>query len=273
MDAAADAVILCITKIYRACPARRLKGQEPRRERKREREDGKRGQGQGRTNVYYVRYSKTEKKRDGGGREREKCVRTVIAMQWEQHAEQHNGGEGGPSLPALLLSPLDFVTLSGHGAVCVAFGHFRRGRAHLRCTYVRMSSETAVLEPPTQSRQRWLLRCPRGSKRPVCVASRPRVVGAGVIYPMDIYIYCYHAARLPGFSAGPTPLSLSLLSFAVDGRRQRRRRMREMPLRGILPRNIDDEEAIASPAAGKLLAVIGKLRNANVTVIIRRTSV
>lgn len=187
MDAAADAVILCITKIYRACPARRLKGQEPRRERKREREDGKRGQGQGRTNVYYVRYSKTEK-RDGGGREREKCVRTVIAMQWEQHAEQHNGGEGGPSLPALLLSPLDFVTLSGHGAVCVAFGHFRRGRAHLRCTYVRMSSETAVLEPPTQSRQRWLLRCPRGSKRPVCVASRPRVVGAGVIYPMDIYI-------------------------------------------------------------------------------------
>jgi len=84
MDAAADAVILCIAKIYRARPAHRRVGEglrwggRDRTERmKREKQEGAAG-GQGTTNVYYIRYNAYEReraKRREGREKRDACVR------------------------------------------------------------------------------------------------------------------------------------------------------------------------------------------------------
>lgn len=173
--------------------------------------------GQGTTNVYCVRYTERERGRGGRGvRVYGNCdaMGTAHGTQWRRR------------WTASLFSSPRFPAIPS--SQCLAFGHFR---GHLRCAYIRLSSETAVLEP--SARWQRLLRCPRGSKPDPCVL-RPGVrcvVGAGVIYPMGIY-----TVTMPhDFLASPSAPSRFTLP-SPDGRRQRRRQVREATARDILPR-------------------------------------
>lgn len=144
---------------------------------------------------------------------------------------------------SLPLAPLGFITLSGHGAVSLLaiFGGHTSG-ARTRPDVVRnRRSGTADAE------SRRLLPCAPGVKAArVCCASRSRVVGAGVIYPMDIYthIYIYTLLLCRTISWLPPLVPPSHLpSFLVchhcrrrrRGRLGRRRRRREATARHSFP--------------------------------------
>jgi hypothetical protein len=166
----------------------------------------------------------------------------------------HNGGEGGPPLrrPPASHVPARFPGSDGVSLLAifgagmggwVGVGEWRgwRGRGHLRCAYVRLSSETAVLEPPSierrrRRRRRRLLRCPRGSKPawPAYVCARVCVGGVQAARCRrrcnlpDGYMHCYHAARLPGFypPAAPRPTSLSSNGDGDKGEGKQEKRLR-----------------------------------------------
>lgn len=193
-------------------------------------------------------------------------------MQWEQRAG-HNGGEGGPPLrsrphdppPPRLprrsrLAVSRFWPFSGAPPVRVRPAVVQNRRSGT----ARLGGGSGCYDAPGVR---------AGS---VCVASRRALRCRRRCNLPDGYMHCYYAARLPDFSASAPSRSTS-----PDGRRQRRRQVRRSDCARHSSPSIDDddddereeEEAIASPEAGKLLAVIGKLRNADVAVIIRRTDV
>lgn len=107
---------------------------------------------------------------------------------------------------------------------------------------------------------------------PVCVASRRALRCRRRCNLPDGYIHCYYAARLPGFSVRPLSFHIARRQ-TTKAKASKRSGCARHSSSSIDDDDREEEEAIAPPEAGKLLAVIGKLRNADVAVIIRRTDV
>lgn len=230
----------------------------PKRVKQREENDGRTGNDKCLLRTVYLARKREREREERGG-----CVRTVIAMQWEQRTG-HNGGEGGPPLHSgPRVSPL----FPAHSSRFWPFSGAPPVRVHPAVVRNRRSGTVGSVVAA-------VVTMPPGVKAgPMCVTSRRALRCRRRCNLPDGYIHCYHAARLPGFSVRPLSFHIAVV---VRRETTKAKASKKSDCARHSSSSIDDdeeEEAIASPEVGKLLAIIGKLRNANVAVIIRRTGV